>query len=190
MKLSGIVGSLHRYRNSLIATGGRTPLNGLGLDRNFSGLISEEESELKEFNNYLDNLKNHEKSGVPKGAGTDSDDGFDLGRMKRLMQSLGNPQYKYKVRLYLIGNSLNFTNTNRFTICCYSLYRPFTLLGPKEKVQPLHLCPIFYVLKAILLVATRGITCSTSVLNDFIMISEVTCNLKIIYSEQSTYQDH
>lgn len=45
---------------------------------------------------YLDNLKNYEKSGVPKGAGTDSKYGFDLSRMRRLMELLGNPQSKFK----------------------------------------------------------------------------------------------
>lgn len=56
-----------------------------------------EEPELKEFLDFIDNLKNYEKAGVPKGAGTDSDDGFDLGRMRRLMQLLDNPQFKFKV---------------------------------------------------------------------------------------------
>lgn len=51
---------------------------------------------MEEFTNYLDNLKNYEKSGVPRGAGTDSKDGFDLGRMRRLMELLGNPQSKFK----------------------------------------------------------------------------------------------
>ena len=41
---------------------------------------------------YMDSLKNYEKVGVPKGAGTDSNDGFDLSRMRRLMVRLGNPQ--------------------------------------------------------------------------------------------------
>jgi hypothetical protein len=41
---------------------------------------------------YMDSLKNYEKVGVPKGAGTDSDDGFDLSRMRQLMVRLGNPQ--------------------------------------------------------------------------------------------------
>ncbi|PKI52124.1 hypothetical protein CRG98_027540 [Punica granatum] len=45
---------------------------------------------------YLDSLKNYEKSGVPKGAGSDSDDGFDLDRMRRLLGRLGNPQSKFK----------------------------------------------------------------------------------------------
>lgn len=61
---------------------------------------SSEEPELMHFMNYLDSLKNFEKSGVPKGAGTDSDDGFDLGRMNRLMDRLGNPHSKFKVRSF------------------------------------------------------------------------------------------
>jgi len=52
---------------------------------------------MKEFLNYLDSLKNFEKSGVPRGAGTDSDEGFDLGRMRRLMERFGNPHNKFKV---------------------------------------------------------------------------------------------
>ncbi|KAL3521610.1 hypothetical protein ACH5RR_019759 [Cinchona calisaya] len=78
-----------------------------------------EEPELKEFMDFIDNLNNYEKAGVPKGAGTDSDDGFDLGRMRRLMQLLGNPRCKFKNRL-------------------------FTLLGQREKGQRLHFSPTFY----------------------------------------------
>ncbi|KAI7725506.1 hypothetical protein M8C21_007048 [Ambrosia artemisiifolia] len=94
-----IVGSFHK---SLIATDA-APLYALLLNSNFSRLLSssssaaeEENEELKEFNNYLNNLKNHEQSGVPKAAGTDSHHGFDLGRMTRLMQSLGNPHSNFK----------------------------------------------------------------------------------------------
>ncbi|KAK3032943.1 hypothetical protein RJ639_036114 [Escallonia herrerae] len=65
-----------------------------GVRRGFSA--SSEDPQLNEFMAYLDNLKNYEKTGVPAGAGTDSDDGFDLGRMNRLMASLGNPQSKFK----------------------------------------------------------------------------------------------
>lgn len=58
-----------------------------------------EDQEMADFIEYLDSLKNYEKLGVPSGAGTDSDDGFDLGRrMRRLMERLGNPQSKFKVR--------------------------------------------------------------------------------------------
>lgn len=56
-----------------------------------------EDTELKDLLDYLNSLKNHEKSGVPKGAGTDSNEGFDLGRMRRLMDRFGNPQSKFKV---------------------------------------------------------------------------------------------
>ncbi|KAK8521228.1 hypothetical protein V6N13_077345 [Hibiscus sabdariffa] len=52
-----------------------------------------EEPKLKSFIQYIDSLKNYEKSGVPKDAGTDSDDGFDLGRMMTL---IGNPQSNFK----------------------------------------------------------------------------------------------
>ncbi|KAL6972062.1 dihydrofolate synthase [Sarracenia purpurea var. burkii] len=64
------------------------------LNRCFSS--RSEDPEMEEFTDYLDNLKNYEKSGVPKGAGTDSEDGFDLGRVRRLMELLGNPQSKFK----------------------------------------------------------------------------------------------
>ncbi|XP_073129992.1 dihydrofolate synthetase isoform X2 [Henckelia pumila] len=57
---------------------------------------SSDSCELKEFMEYMENLKNYEKSGVPKNAGTDSGDGFDLGRMRHLLQQLGNPQSKFK----------------------------------------------------------------------------------------------
>lgn len=131
MRLCGVVGShcyLFRRQKSSIAVGGRTLLNGLGLKCNFSGLISDEESELKEFNSYLDNLKNHEKSGVPKGAGTDSNDGFDLGRMKRLMQSLGNPQSKFKA-IHIAGTKgkgstaaflSNILRAEGYSVGCYT----------------------------------------------------------------------
>uniref|UniRef100_A0A7N0RAN1 Mur ligase central domain-containing protein n=1 Tax=Kalanchoe fedtschenkoi TaxID=63787 RepID=A0A7N0RAN1_KALFE len=59
--------------------------------------FSSEDSGLNYFLRYMDNLKNYEKSGVPRGAGTDSHDGFDLGRMRRLMSRLGNPQSNLKV---------------------------------------------------------------------------------------------
>lgn len=55
-----------------------------------------EDPELDELMDFLDSLKNFEKSGVPKGAGTDSEDGFDLGRMRRLMGLMGNPQSRFK----------------------------------------------------------------------------------------------
>lgn len=77
-----------------------------------------EDPELDEMMEFLDSLKNFEKSGVPKGAGTDSEDGFDLGRMRRLMGLMGNPQSRFKVRfpfsilLYLV----------QFVVSCITLY--------------------------------------------------------------------
>lgn len=59
--------------------------------------FSTDSHELKEFMEYMEKLKNYEKIGVPKDAGTDSDDGFDLGRMRRLLHNLGNPHSKFKV---------------------------------------------------------------------------------------------
>ncbi|XP_019243918.1 PREDICTED: dihydrofolate synthetase [Nicotiana attenuata] len=55
-----------------------------------------EEPELGELMEFLNNLNNFEKSGVPIGAGTDSEYGFDLGRMSRLVGLLGNPQSRFK----------------------------------------------------------------------------------------------
>lgn len=46
---------------------------------------------------YLERLKNYEKEGVPRGAGTDSADGFDLERMERLLVRLGSPLSAYPV---------------------------------------------------------------------------------------------
>ncbi|KAF5947565.1 hypothetical protein HYC85_013522 [Camellia sinensis] len=81
------------------ATG--TVLSKLRFYRCFSAIS--DDSELKDFMEYLDNLKNYEKSGVPKGAGTDSKDGFDLSRMRRLMELLGNPQSKFKDGAHVHG---------------------------------------------------------------------------------------
>ncbi|XP_051116415.1 dihydrofolate synthetase [Andrographis paniculata] len=55
-----------------------------------------ERLEMAEFTEYMEKLKNYEKIGVPKGAGTDSSVGFDLDRMRRLLYHLGNPHYKFK----------------------------------------------------------------------------------------------
>lgn len=55
------------------------------------------DADMMDLVNYLDKLKNYEKLGIPKNAGIDDDDGFDLGRMRRLLDLLDNPQSKYKV---------------------------------------------------------------------------------------------
>lgn len=88
------------YRETLVSATAKT-LNTFTFDRGLSFL--QEDPELKEFTGYLDNLKNYEKSGVPRGAGTDSEDGFDMGRMRRLMELLGNPQSKFKVCFFSLS---------------------------------------------------------------------------------------
>ena len=88
--------SILQHRPTLISSICFGVLRKLGPRRWFSA--HSEEPELKELMEYMDSLKNYEKVGVPKGAGTDSDDGFDLGRMRRLMERLGNPQAQFKVQ--------------------------------------------------------------------------------------------
>lgn len=64
--------------------------------------LSTASTETPEIDAFMEKLKNYEKTGVPKDAGTDSCDGFDLGRMRRLLHNLGNPQSKFKVRFLCI----------------------------------------------------------------------------------------
>ncbi|KDP22174.1 hypothetical protein JCGZ_26005 [Jatropha curcas] len=87
-----------------------------------------EEPELKEFIDYLGSLKNYEKSGIPKGAGTDSDDGFDLSRMRRLMNHLDNPQSKFKA-IHIAGTKgkgstaaflSNILRAEGYSVGCYT----------------------------------------------------------------------
>ncbi|KAL5813170.1 hypothetical protein ACOSQ3_028120 [Xanthoceras sorbifolium] len=87
-----------------------------------------EEPELKDFMEYLDSLKNYEKSGMPKGAGTDSEDGFDLGRMRRLMNQLGNPISKFKA-IHIAGTKgkgstaaflSNILRAEGYSVGCYT----------------------------------------------------------------------
>ncbi|VVA95851.1 unnamed protein product [Arabis nemorensis] len=60
-------------------------------------ISTDQDPELRDFVGFLESLKNYEKSGLPKGAGTDSRQGFDLARMKRLMLRLNTPHLNYKV---------------------------------------------------------------------------------------------
>ncbi|KAL7183656.1 hypothetical protein ACSBR2_025943 [Camellia fascicularis] len=106
------------------ATG--TVLSKLRFYRCFSA--TSEDSELKDFMEYLDNLKNYEKSGVPKGAGTDSKYGFNLSRMRRLMELLGNPQSKFKA-VHIAGTKgkgstaaflSNILRAEGYSVGCYT----------------------------------------------------------------------
>lgn len=128
MKLFGLGCSRYYLRRgeTLVPPGGRF-FNSLGFNRDFSS-TSKEDTELREFNDYLENLKNFEKSGVPKGAGTDSEDGFDLGRMWRLMHLLGNPQSKFKA-VHIAGTKgkgstaaflSNILRAEGYSVGCYT----------------------------------------------------------------------
>ncbi|PSS32343.1 Dihydrofolate synthetase [Actinidia chinensis var. chinensis] len=101
-------------------------LNNLRFHRFFSA--NSEDPELMEFMDYLHNLKNYEKSGVPKGAGMDSKDGFDLGRMNRLMELLGNPQSKFQA-VHIAGTKgkgstaaflSNILRAEGYSVGCYT----------------------------------------------------------------------
>jgi len=51
---------------------------------------------------FLDRLVDFEKFGVPRGAGTDSPDGFDLSRMRALLGLMGNPERSLSV-VHVVG---------------------------------------------------------------------------------------
>ncbi|KAK7377342.1 hypothetical protein VNO80_02765 [Phaseolus coccineus] len=84
--------------------------------------------EMKDLSDYLDSLKNFEKSGLPRGAGTDSDEGFDLGRMRRLMERFGNPHTNFKA-VHIAGTKgkgstaafiSNILRTEGYSVGCYT----------------------------------------------------------------------
>lgn len=83
---------------------------------------------MKDLVDYIDSLKNYEKSGVPTGAGTDSNDGFDLGRMRRLLDRFGNPHSKFKA-VHIAGTKgkgstaafiSNILRTEGYSVGCYT----------------------------------------------------------------------
>ncbi|KAL4307426.1 hypothetical protein S245_057006 [Arachis hypogaea] len=90
--------------------------------------LKAEEPEMKNLLDYIDSLKNYEKSGVPKGAGTDSRDGFDLGRMTRLLERFGNPHFKFKA-VHIAGTKgkgstaafiSNILRAEGYSVGCYT----------------------------------------------------------------------
>lgn len=80
-------------------------LAGLAARRSMATMASEEAEGDGEalLVRYLERLKNYEKEGVPRGAGTDSADGFDLERMERLLVRLENPLSAYPVASQLLS---------------------------------------------------------------------------------------
>ncbi|TYH41134.1 hypothetical protein ES332_D12G295400v1 [Gossypium tomentosum] len=106
----------------------RKPLSNFQLESKQCLSSYTEEPELEGFSQFIDSLKNYEKSGVPKDAGTDSDDGFDLGRMKRLMTRLGNPLSNFK-SVHIAGTKgkgstaaylSNILRSEGYSVGCYT----------------------------------------------------------------------
>ncbi|KAL4858271.1 Dihydrofolate synthetase [Chlorella vulgaris] len=52
---------------------------------------------------WLGRFTNYEQQGVPQAAGTNSDSGFDLGRMHRLLGDLGDPHHDWPVAAHVAG---------------------------------------------------------------------------------------
>ncbi|KFK33006.1 hypothetical protein AALP_AA6G318000 [Arabis alpina] len=125
-------------------------------------MVSTEDPELRDFVGFLESLKNYEKSGVPKGAGTDSSDGFDLSRMKRLLLRLNNPHFNYKV-VHVTGTKgkgstsaflSSILRAGGYSVGCYSSPH---ILSIKERIscngEPVSastLNDLFYSIKPIL----------------------------------------
>lgn len=82
-----------KYRDLVIAANRKVRPRHFAVKRGFAM----EDPKLQELFNFLDSLKNYEKEGVPTGAGTDTKEGFDLQRMERLIQLLGDPLSRYPV---------------------------------------------------------------------------------------------
>ncbi|XP_062202559.1 dihydrofolate synthetase isoform X2 [Phragmites australis] len=87
-----------------------------------------EEGQLGDFFEYMERLRNYERSGVPRGAGTDSDDGFDLGRMRRLLRRLGDPHTHFPA-VHIAGTKgkgstaaflSNIMREQGYNVGCYS----------------------------------------------------------------------
>ncbi|KAF8679358.1 hypothetical protein HU200_046144 [Digitaria exilis] len=88
----------------------------------------DEEGQLGDFFEYMERLRNYERSGVPRGAGTDSDDGFDLGRMRRLLRRLGDPHTHFPA-VHIAGTKgkgstaaflSNIMREQGYNVGCYS----------------------------------------------------------------------
>ncbi|KAM1232240.1 hypothetical protein ACFX13_042821 [Malus domestica] len=118
--------SIPTRRKTLISSIGVGLLRNVGPERCFC--TRSEDSELKGLLEYMDSLKNYEKLGVPKDAGTDSEDGFDLGRMRRLLELLGNPHSKFKA-VHIAGTKgkgstaaflSNMLRAEGYSVGCYT----------------------------------------------------------------------
>ncbi|KAH7682361.1 Dihydrofolate synthase protein [Dioscorea alata] len=115
-----------RLMLSSFGTSGFT--SSLGFSRTRPCCTMAEDRKLGGFLDFMEKLRNYEKSGVPKGAGTDSDDGFDLGRMRRLLQRLGNPHSNFKA-VHIAGTKgkgstsaflANILRKEGYSVGCYT----------------------------------------------------------------------
>ncbi|KAK6121839.1 hypothetical protein DH2020_044452 [Rehmannia glutinosa] len=163
MKIPSIVRSLTsrpRYRHKTPLFAKCRPFLDAPL-RSFSTALPESQ-EMKEFMEYMEKLKNYEKIGVPRGAGTDSGDGFDLGRMRRLLHNLGNPQSKFKA-LHIAGTKgkgstaaflSSILRAEGYSVGCYTRER-ITLGTTGEPVSAKALSSHFHLIKEDLDIAVK-----------------------------------
>ncbi|KAH9324545.1 hypothetical protein KI387_004723, partial [Taxus chinensis] len=93
-KMTGVMNIAQMKYSDLITANKKLALRAFSASR---GIFAMEDPRLEEFFGFLESLKDYEKEGVPKGAGTDTHEGFDLQRMERLIQLLGNPLSRYPV---------------------------------------------------------------------------------------------
>lgn len=128
MRVSRSVRFCTQFKDALFDFASVKALNKHRFYKGLSSSLPQEDPELKDVIAYLDNLKNYEKLGVPIGAGTDSDDGFDLGRMTRLMQLLGNPHSKFQA-IHVAGTKgkgstaaflSNILRAQGYSVGCYT----------------------------------------------------------------------
>ncbi|ONK81208.1 uncharacterized protein A4U43_C01F26510 [Asparagus officinalis] len=82
------------FRNLVKRTEILALTSGCSKSRSYSSV--QEDNKISDLLDYMERLKNYEKLSVPRGAGTDSEDGFDLGRMRRFLEQLGNPHYHFQ----------------------------------------------------------------------------------------------
>ncbi|KAJ1281972.1 hypothetical protein BS78_03G014100 [Paspalum vaginatum] len=115
--------ALRLSRGLLRGSGARRGLRAMA-----GGGAEEEEGQLGDFFEYMERLRNYERSGVPRGAGTDSDDGFDLGRMRRLLRRLGDPHTHFPA-VHIAGTKgkgstaaflSNIMREQGYNVGCYS----------------------------------------------------------------------